>query len=154
MSNYNISINLNYPIERVFKVFIDLNKKEMPKFNDKNPTEVRYKKVIKQVGKQKIEMETSITGYEKNKLYEVTNSISNDKYISKYEFKEINSNSTEILLSETQEMMGFTSSLTLLFQKFNAKKKLKSKMEGIKEVLEEELERRDGRNNNSKNEIE
>ena len=154
MSNYNISINLNYPIERVFKVFIDLNKKEMPKFNDKNPTEVSYKKVVKQVGKQKIEMETSITGYEKNKLYEVTNSISNDKYISKYEFKEINSNSTEILLSETQEMMGFTSSLTLLFQKFNAKKKLKSKMEGIKEVLEEELERRDGRNNNSKNEIE
>ena len=154
MSNYNISINLNYPIERVFKVFIDLNKKEMPKFNDKNPTEVSYKKEIKQVGKQKIEMETSITGYEKNKLYEVTNSISNDKYISKYEFKEINSNSTEILLSETQEMMGFTSSLTLLFQKFNAKKKLKSKMEGIKEVLEEELERRDGRNNNSKNEIE
>lgn len=154
MSNYNISINLNYPIERVFKVFIDLNKKEMPKFNDKNPTEVSYKKVIKQVEKQKIEMETSITGYEKNKLYEVTNSISNDKYISKYEFKEINSNSTEILLSETQEMMGFTSSLTLLFQKFNAKKKLKSKMEGIKEVLEEELERRDGRNNNSKNEIE
>ena len=69
MSNYNISINLNYPIERVFKVFIDLNKKEMPKFNDKNPTEVSYKKVIKQVGKQKIEMETSITGYEKNKLY-------------------------------------------------------------------------------------
>ncbi|WP_291654029.1 DUF3284 domain-containing protein [Clostridium sp.] len=154
MSNYNISINLDYPIERVFKVFIDLNKREMPKFNDKNPTEVSYKKVIKYVGKQKIEMETSITGYEKNKLYEVTNIISNDKYISKYEFKEIDSNSTEILLSETQEMMGFTSSLTVLFQKFNAKKKLKAKMEGIKEVLEKELERRDGRNNDSKNEIE
>ncbi|MDI9216401.1 MULTISPECIES: DUF3284 domain-containing protein [Clostridium] len=154
MSNYNVGIKIDYPIERVFKVFIDLNKKEMPKFNDKNPTEVSYKKVIKQVGKQKIEMETRITGYEKNKLYEVTNSISNDKYISKYEFKEIDSNSTEILLSETQEMMGFTSSLTLLFQKFNAKKKLKAKMQGIKAVLEQELERRDGGNNSSKSEIE
>ncbi|MCR1949480.1 DUF3284 domain-containing protein [Clostridium sp. DSM 100503] len=154
MSNYNVGIKIDYSIERVFKVFIDLNKKEMPKFNDKNPTEVSYKKVIKQVGKQKIEMETRITGYEKNKLYEVTNSISNDKYISKYEFKEIDSNSTEILLSETQEMMGFTSSLTLLFQKFNAKKKLKAKMQGIKAVLEQELERRDGGNNSSKSEIE
>ncbi len=71
---------------------------------------------------KKLKWKTSITGYEKNKLYEVTNSISNDKYISKYEFKEINSNSTEILLSETQEMMGFTSSLTLLFQNLMQRK--------------------------------
>lgn len=154
MSNYNISINIDYPIERVFKVFIDLNKKEIPKFNDKNPTEVSYKKVIKQVGKQKIEMETSITGYEKDKLYEVTNKIGNDKYISKYEFKKIDSNSTEILLSETQEMMGISSSLMLMLQKLSAKKKLKAKMQGIKDTLEQELERRDGKLNKSNSEIE
>lgn len=154
MSNYNMSINIDYPIERVFKVFIDLNKKEIPKFNDKNPTEVSYKKVIKQVGKQKIEMETSITGYEKDKLYEVTNKIGNDKYISKYEFKKIDSNSTEILLSETQEMMGISSSLMLMFQKLSAKKKLKAKMQGIKDTLEQELERRDGKLNKSNSEIE
>lgn len=154
MSNYNMSINIDYPIERVFKVFIDLNKKEIPKFNDKNPTEVSYKKVIKQVGKQKIEMETSITGYEKDKLYEVTNKIGNDKYISKYEFKKIDSNSTEILLSETQEMMGISSSLMLMFQKLSAKKKLKAKMQGIKDTLEQELERRDGKFNKSNSETE
>lgn len=154
MSNYNMSINIDYPIERVFKVFIDLNKKEIPKFNDKNPTEVSYKKVIKQVGKQKIEMETSITGYEKDKLYEVTNKIGNDKYISKYEFKKIDSNSTEILLSETQEMMGISSSLMLMFQKLSAKKKLKAKMQGIKDTLEQELERRDGKLNKSNSETE
>jgi uncharacterized membrane protein len=154
MSDYTRSIVINKPIEKVFKVFIDLNKKQMPKFNDKNPTEVSYKKVIKNVGKQKIEMVTSITGYEKNKLYEVTNTINSDKYVSKYIFNKIDSDSTEIVLNEKQEMYAFSSAVALFFQKITAKKKLKAKMEGIKEALEEEIERRHRRNNSSKGEEE
>ncbi|GAA0085270.1 hypothetical protein UT300007_17090 [Clostridium sp. CTA-7] len=154
MSDYTRSIVVNKPIERVFKVFIDLNKKQMPKFNDKNPTEVSYKKVIKNVGKQKIEMVTSITGYEKNKLYEVTNTINNDKYVSKYIFNEIDLDSTEIVLNEKQEIYAFSSAVALFFQKITARKKIKAKMEGIKEALEEEIERRNRRNNISKGEEE
>lgn len=149
MSIYKGNIIINYPIEKVFKVFIDLNKQQMPKFNDKNPTEVSYKKVVKTVGKQKIEMLTTITGFEKDNLYEVTNIINNDKYVSKYEFKEIDSNSTEISLSESQEIYAFSSSLTLLFEKITAKKKMKNKLEGIREALELEIKRRYKESNDS-----
>lgn len=147
MGQYNINITINYPLERVFKVFIDLNKREIPKFNDKDPVGCSNKRTIKYVAKQKIEMITTVTGYEKNKLYEVTNSINEDNYISKYLFNKIDDNSTEIQLNEIQDMHGFTSSLTLLFQKISAKKKLKEKANNLKEVLEKELERRDGKIN-------
>ena len=147
MGQYNINITINYPLERVFKVFIDLNKREIPKFNDKNPVGCSNKRTIKYIAKQKIEMITTVTGYEKNKLYEVTNSINEDNYISKYLFNKIDDNSTEIQLNEIQDMHGFTSSLTLLFQKISAKKKLKEKANNLKEVLEKELERRDGKIN-------
>lgn len=144
MSQYKIKTIVNYPIERVFKVFIDLNKREIPKFNDKNPVGCSNKKTLKYVAKQKIEMVTTVTGYEKNKLYEVTNSIDADKYISKFTFTEIDDNSTEISLSEIQDVKRFTSQITLLIEKITAKKKLKNKINNLKEILEKELERRDG----------
>ncbi|EOR26027.1 hypothetical protein A500_09178 [Clostridium sartagoforme AAU1] len=149
MSIYKGNIIINYPIEKVFKVFIDLNKQQIPKFNDKNPTEVSYKKVVKTVGKQKIEMVTTITGFEKDNLYEVTNTINKDKYVSRYEFKGIDSSSTEISLSESQEIYAFSSSLTLLFEKITAKKKMKNKLEGIREALELEIKRRYKESNDS-----
>lgn len=145
MSKYNIKTIVNYPLERVFKVFIDLNKREIPKFNDKNPIGCSNKRTIKYVGKQKIEMITTVTGYEKNTLYEVTNTINEDKYISKYNFVEIDDNSTEIYLSEIQDIKGLSSRITVLIQKIGAKKKLKNKVNNLKEILENELERRDGR---------
>lgn len=151
MSNYNIKTTVNYPIERVFKVFIDLNKREIPKFNDKNPVGCSNKRTIKYVAKQKIEMLTTVTGYEKNKLYEVTNSIDKDKYISKYTFSEIDSNSTEISLSEVQDIKSISSKLTVLIQKIGAKKKMKEKINNLKEILEKELERRDKRTVNKEN---
>ena len=144
MSKYNTKVIVNYPLERVFKVFIDLNKREIPKFNDKNPIGCSNKRTLKYVAKQKIEMVTTVTGYEKNKLYEVTNSINEDKYISKYNFIEIDDNSTEINLSEIQDIKRFSSMLTVLIQKIGAKKKLKNKINNLKEILEKELERRDG----------
>lgn len=150
MSNYNIKIVINQPLERTFKIFIDLNKKEIPKFNDKDPIGCSYKRTIKYVAKQKVEMVSTVTGYQKNKLYEVTNTINDDSYVSRYEFSNINHKTTEISLSEIQDVKGFTSSLTLLIEKFSVKKKLKNKANNIKEVLESEIKRRDSGNKNLK----
>lgn len=144
MSSYNKSTTINYPIERVFKVFIDLNKREIPKFNDKNPKGMSHTRTIKYVSKKKIEMTTTVTEYEKNKLYEVTNTIQEDNYISRYDFVELGANSTEIKITESQIMKGVGSSVMLILEKFRAKKKLKEKVYGIKEALETELKRRDG----------
>lgn len=145
MSSYNKSITINYPSERVFKVFIDLNKREIPKFNDKNPKGMSHTRTIKYMAKKKIEMTTTVTEYEKNKLYEVTNTIEKDNYVTRYEFIELSPSSTEIKITEAQNMNGFGSWLMLLLEKIKAKKKLNEKAEGIKKVLKAELERRDGK---------
>lgn len=145
MSSYNKNITINYPVERVFKVFIDLNKREIPKFNDKNPKGISHTRTLKYIAKKKIEMTTTVTEYEKNKLYEVTNTIELDNYVSRYEFIELSPSSTEIKITETQNMHGFGSWIMLLLEKFKAKKKLNEKTEGIKLALEAELERRDGK---------
>ena len=144
LSEYNIKTVINYPIERVFKVFIDLNKREFPKFNEKNPIGCNNKRTIKYVAKQKIEMVTTVTGYEKNKLYEVTNLINVDTYITKFDFNKIDDNTTEISMTEIQMVKRFTSQLAFLIEKLSAKKKLKDKIVNIKKILEHELERRDG----------
>lgn len=145
MSSYNKSIIINYPVERVFKVFIDLNKREIPKFDDKNPKGMSHTRTIKYVAKKRIVMTTTVTEYEKNKLYEVTNTIELDNYVSRYEFIELSQISTEIKITETQNMKGLGSWIMLLLQKLKVKKKLNEKTEGIKRALETELERRDGK---------
>lgn len=145
MSSYNKNITINYPLERVFKVFIDLNKREIPKFNDKNPKGISHTRTLKYIAKKKIEMTTTVTEYEKNKLYEVTNTIQEDSYVSRYDFVELSPSSTEIKITETQNIKNLGSWIMLLIQKIKAKKKLNEKAEGIKLALEAELERRDGK---------
>ncbi|MBU5454418.1 SRPBCC family protein [Caproiciproducens sp. MSJ-32] len=141
MKGYSSKILIDYPIEKVFKVFIDINKREMPRFNKKNPTETSYSKVIKQVGKTKIEMITKVTGYEKDNLYEVTSTVDGDTYISRYEFKKINDDKTEITLTERQNT-GLISKIYIMFKGITAKNKLKRKLEKIKEGIEREISRR------------
>jgi Domain of unknown function (DUF3284) len=139
---YKTSIIVNHSIDKVFKAFIDLNRMELPKFNKNNPKETTYKKVVKQVRQRKIEMLTEITEYEKNELYEVTNTIENDKYITRYEFKELSEEKTEILILENQEASNVVTKGSLLIQKFFAKKKLKEKAEGLREYLTKEIDRK------------
>lgn len=141
MTSYKSNIEIDYPIEKVFKIFIDINKRELPRFNKKNPTETSYSRVIKQVGNTKIEMVTKITAFEKNKVYEVTSTVDKDTYISRYEFKKINDNKTEITLIERQDT-SLISKIYITFKSFTAKKKLKTKLEKIKSGIEEEASRR------------
>ena len=144
---YKTSIIVNHSIDKVFKSFIDLNRMELPKFNKNNPKETTYKKVIKQVRNKKIEMLTEITEYEKNELYEVTNSIENDKYVTRYEFKELSEGKTEILIVENQDASNVVAKGSLLVQKFFAKKKLKEKSEGLRDYLTKEIDRKYNKQN-------
>lgn len=142
MSKYTRSIKINYPVENAFKVFIDLNKQEMPKFDEKNPTDVTFTRVLKYIGKKKIELTTTITAYEKNRLYEVTNEMNGDKYVSRYTFDKEGSNETLITLEESQETSSLSSSLTLMLEKITAKKKLKEKLARLGEFIDGECNRR------------
>ncbi|WP_300385015.1 DUF3284 domain-containing protein [Clostridium sp.] len=146
---YKTSIIINHSIDKVFKAFIDLNKIELPKFNKSNPKETTYKKVVKQVRQRKIEMLTEITEYEKDELYEVTNTIEGDKYITRYEFKKVSEEETEILILEKQEASNIITKGSLLLQKLFAKKRLKEKSEGLREYLTREIDRRYKNQNNN-----
>ncbi len=86
-------------------------------------------------------MVTKITAFEKNKVYEVTSTVDKDTYISRYEFKKINDNKTEITLIERQDT-SLISKIYITFKSFTAKKKLKTKLEKIKSGIEEEASRR------------
>lgn len=140
--SYKRSIIINHSIDKVFKAFIDLNRMELPKFNKNNPKETTYKRVVKQVRQQKIEMITQITEYEKNELYEVTNTLENDKYITRYEFKKLSEEETEIVILESQEVSNILTRGSLLLQKISAKRKLKEKAEGLREYLTKEIDRK------------
>jgi Domain of unknown function (DUF3284) len=141
MNTFSKNIDIDYPVEKIFNAFMDLNRREMPRFNKKNPTETEYSKIIRQVGKQQIRMLTRITAYEKNNLYEVTNSLQGDTYISRYEFKELNNGKTQVILTEKQDT-GFLSKIFILFKSFYGRRKLKKKLESIKSLIEEEIARK------------
>lgn len=145
---YKRSIIINYSIDKVFKSFIDLIKMELPKFNKNDPKSTTYKKVIRQVRKRKIEMLTEVTEYEKNELYEVTNTIENDKYTTRYEFKKLSEEETEILIFENQEASNIVTKGSLFLQKFFAKKRLKEKAEGLREYITNEIDRKYKNQNN------
>lgn len=142
MDGYKKSIIINHSIEKVFKSFIDLNKKEMPKFNKKIPTETEYKRIIKQVGSKKVEMLTKITKYEKNKIYEVTNIMDKDVYKSTFEFESINENSCKITLVESQYIGVIAKILIKIFKGISSRVKLKKKLDKIKVAIEEDINRK------------
>lgn len=139
---YKKSVVINHSLEKVFKSFIDLNKIEMPKFNKKNPTDTEYKRIIKQVGSKKVEMITKITKYEKDKIYEVTNIVDKDVYVSTFNFEKIDDNSCKLTLIEEQYIGKLAKILITIFKSISSKRKLKKKLEKISLMIDEDIKRK------------
>lgn len=142
MKGYKDSIIINHSIDKVFKSFIDLNRKEMPKFNKKNPIETEYKRIIKQLGNKKIEMITKITKYEKEKYYEVTNIVEKDVYVSSFVFDIIDENSCKLTLIEEQHIGMLSRIFMRVFKGISSKIKLKKKLKKISTMIDEDIKRK------------
>ncbi|MBU3134733.1 DUF3284 domain-containing protein [Clostridium gasigenes] len=140
MSKFKETKSFDYPIEDVFKGFIKITKREFPKFNEKNPIGIKHSRVVKDNGNRKLKMLMEITKFEKNKVYEITSKINNDRYISRYTFNKVNEDETTVMLQEEQHVKDFMSKIVVIIQSFLGTNKIKKKIARMSTGVTEEIE--------------
>lgn len=140
MSKFTASKVVLEPIEDVFKGFIKVNKREFPKFPDKNPLGSKCTKMIKQSANQTLKMVMKVTDYELDSLYQVSGELGKDLYISTYKFIAEAEDRTRIELVEEQKLNNIGSKIGMLLGTFSAGSKTKKKLERVAEGIEEEIE--------------
>lgn len=126
-------------IEDVFRAFMVVNKREFPKFSEKNPLGSKCSKVIKSSGKQSIKMIMEVTEYEFESVYQVTGKLGEDRYISTYKFIAEELDKTRIELIEEQHVTSFGSKIGLLIGGLSGNKKANAKLSRVVEGVEEEI---------------
>lgn len=139
MSKFTVSTKINYPIKEVFNSFINISKKDFNKFNVENPLGAKYKRIIKKSKNINIYMENEITDYKINHAYEVTGRVANSTYVSRFEFKAKDDNTTEIFLNESQQLYGIINKIAFALQLVTVRKKLKRKINNTVKILEESI---------------
>lgn len=134
---------LNYEVEDVFRIFIKSAKKDFSDFNEENPTGCKMKKSIQSVGPKPIECTIEITEYIKNEKYQIKASTNFSTGISTctstYTFKGQKDGTTKLAFEETQSTDKFISYMTVLFQRFMARRNFKAKYNNIIDGLNNEL---------------
>ncbi len=137
---FSNSAVINYPVEKVFNVFIRTAKKDFPKFNESNPIGC---KVIKRVGAysaQSANLEVEITDFKKNELYEIKSSSPSSVYTSRYSFEAISKESTKITLIEDDVSKGFIPWFNVLIQNLVFKGRVKKRFSYFIEGLLREID--------------
>lgn len=137
---FSNSAVINYPVEKVFNVFIRTAKKDFPKFNESNPIGC---KVIKRVGAysaQSAKLEVEITDFKKNELYEIKSSSPSSVYTSRYSFEAISKESTKITLIEDDVSKGFIPWFNVLIQNLVFKGRVKKRFSYFIEGLLREID--------------
>ncbi len=137
---FSNSAVINYPVEKVFNVFIRSAKKDFPKFNENNPIGCKVVKKVGSYSAQSANLEVEITGFVKNELYEIKSSSSNSVYTSKYSFHKVDENSTRITLVEDDVSKGFIPWFNVLIQNFVFKGRVKKRFSFFIEGLLREIE--------------
>lgn len=137
---FSNSAIINYPVEKVFNVFIRSAKKDFPKFNEKNPVGCKVVKNVGSYSSKTAKLEVEITAFQKNELYEISSSSPNSVYTSKYTFDKINENSTRITLVEDDRSKGFVPWFNVLIQTFAFKGRVKKRFSYFIEGLIREIE--------------
>lgn len=137
---FSNSAVINYPIEKVFNIFIRSAKKDFPKFNESNPIGCKVVKKVGSYSAQSAKLEVEITDYKKNELYEIKSSSPNSNYISRYSFESVDENSTRITLLEDEVSKGFVPWFNVIVQNLAFKGRVKRRFEVFIEGLSREVE--------------
>lgn len=146
---FSNSVELSYPVEEVFKLFIRTAKRDFPRFNEENPVGCKVNKKVGAYSAGATTMEVEITGFVKNELYQIVSTNGSIKYTSTYEFEVIDENTTRLTLVEEDEKPGIFPWFNTLVQSVLFKGRVRKRFIYFVERLEEELERH--RNNIAKN---
>lgn len=140
---FSNSAVINYPVEKVFNIFIKSAKRDFPKFNENNPVGSKISKKVGAYSTQSATLEVEITGYKKNELYAITSTSSDRIYYSTYKFEVVDENKTRITLEESDKSIGFVSYLNVIIQTFVFKGRVKRRFTYFIESLQREIERYD-----------
>ncbi|MBE6049981.1 MAG: DUF3284 domain-containing protein [Clostridium sp.] len=140
---FSNSAVINYPVEKVFNVFIRAAKKDFPKFNADNPVGLKISKKVGYYSSQSATLEVEIVGYKKNELYAITSTSSDRIYYSTYKFEVVGENNTRITLEESDKSKGFVSYLNVIIQTLVFKGRVKRRFTYFIENLQREIERFD-----------
>ena len=138
---FSNSVELSYPVEEVFKLFIRTAKRDFPRFNEENPVGCKVNKKVGAYSAGATTMEVEITGFVKNELYQIVSTNGSVKYTSTYEFEVIDENTTRLILIEEDEKPGIFPWFNTLVQSVLFKGRVRKRFIYFVERLEEELER-------------
>lgn len=140
---FSNSAVINYPVEKVFNVFIRSAKRDFPKFNENNPVGSKVSKKVGAYSTQSATLEVEITDYKKNEIYAITSTSPERIYYSTYKFEVVGENKTRITLEESDKSKGFVSILNVLIQTLVFKGRVKRRFTYFIENLQREIERFD-----------
>lgn len=140
MSKFVAKKVINESIEDVFRAFIQVNKREFRKFSAKNPIGSKCTKILKQSGKNTLQMTMEVTDYEFEGLYQVTGRLNEDEYISTFKFIKEEVDRTRIELIEEQKIKSLGSKIGLLIGGIFGNKKAKQKLNRVVEGIQQEIE--------------
>lgn len=138
---FSNSVELNYPVEEVFKLFIRTAKRDFTRFNEENPVGCKVKKKVGAYSAGSTSMEIEITQFVKNEIYQIVSTNGNVKYTSTYEFESIDENTMRLTLVEEDEKPGIFPWFNTLVQSILFKGRVRRRFIYFIERLEEELER-------------
>ena len=150
MSKFTVKAVVKYPVEEVFENFILLAREPFNKFNIDNPIGAKSKRIARKSKQGNVYMETVVTDYKKNELYETKTELLSSKYIGRYEFKDLENEECEITLTESQELYGIINKIGFVFQSVTARKKLKKKLDNAIQAVEDKIIKERNKKSNKK----
>lgn len=150
MSKYEVKSLVNYPVKDVFRTFIEMASQGFNRFDKENPIGAKNKRVVRRSKDGDVYFETEVTDYVLNKKYQTSGNLLGSKYKSTYEFNEVDSNTTEVILIEEQDMYGIVNNIGFFFQKLTAKKQIQKKLNTSMEHLENQIEKEIRKTENKK----
>lgn len=133
------TVELNYPVEEVFKVFIRTAKRDFPKFNEKNPIGASVTRKAGNYSTKQSEVRVELTDYKLNEVYQITTAKNHVMFVSTYTFKKIDEYTTELTLEESDSTEGFFKGINSFMQNFLFKKRIKKRFSFLVQGLENEI---------------
>lgn len=114
MSTYKNKVVLNYPISAVFKVFRNTAKRDFLKFDEENAVGSSVERNVGAYSIRSTNMKIEITDYKANEIYEITSVQDSTVYKSRYEFKQLDGQTTEINVVESMNTTGAWNNINTL----------------------------------------
>ncbi len=118
---------LDYPVDKVFKVFRDTAKRDFPKFNDKKPIGCSIERNVGTYSLKTARMKVEITDYKPNEIYEISSHKGKTLYKSNYQFVSLGENKTKLLLTESEYTQGALNFLNTIIASIFFKGRIKKR---------------------------